>query len=71
MKIYALFQVFNAYDQPKNDLKGWWLHKPSIYFMKTHVGLSEEQAIKILLGEAVRVGEYTLRLDYIAQGLIK
>lgn len=40
MKIFALFSIENNYDQPRNNLVGWWTTKPTFDQLAKAVGFA-------------------------------
>ena len=78
MKIWALFSVKNEYDQPDNNLVGWWISKPSIECLASAIGISfpaeldqdTVAVVKIWSGEDLRIGNAHYRLHEIEEGAL-
>lgn len=71
-KIWCLFSIENQYDQPLNNLKGWWTDKPTAIQCREVVSQSNAKAnavdfIEVVKGKEVRVGNYDYRLEQVSE----
>jgi len=75
MKIWCLFSIDNAYDQPENNLVAFWLNKPSCVDIAGILRLNQDDkrdrdnAGKIWRGLVIRIGETDYRLEEIKEGV--
>ena len=73
---WALFQIANNYDQPNNDLKCWWDHKPSMEEVGKAIGCgfpaqNDEQTLAVVHiwnGIDARLEETDYRLQELKSG---
>jgi len=74
MKIWCLFSIDNAYDQPENNLFAWWEHKPSLMEIGNAIGIQinwkkgDATLGRIFKGEEVRFDGRDFRLSEMGEG---
>jgi hypothetical protein len=75
-KIYCIFQIVNAYDQPDNDLHSWYTEKPTIELMlklfpdSWNRGQEHINDLKRMLdGFNVRYGGSDYRVQEVKEGI--
>lgn len=69
-KIWCLFHVSNDYNQPKNNLIGWWSVKPTLKQIadKMGIGLQYEGAKERVSNVLNRKIEDGYRLEEVKEG---
>jgi hypothetical protein len=73
-KIWCLFSIANAYDQPDNNLIAWWSEKPDINNLGNALDIridhckSDVHLYEILDGQTVRMNDEALRLQSVEEG---
>jgi len=74
MKIWAMFSIYNDYDQPENNLEVWWKNKPSFKELGKALGITvnmdkgNANIGRLLKGQEVRIGGADYRLEEIKEG---
>lgn len=77
MKIWCLLSVANNYDQPANNLIGWWVEKPTRQMIREFFGLElryknqREFADGVIAGREMRWYETDYRLEELSEGVLK
>jgi hypothetical protein len=76
--IWCIFSIENEYNQPMNNLYGWFPYKPSIVDLANVFGVNFENAkdedivniVQLFRGEEVRIDNTDFRLEQVTEGLI-
>lgn len=69
MEIWCLFNIYNEYNQPENNLVAWWENKPNIYQLANIIGIQfdvkkgNKELGRILNGKRVEILDNQFRLQ--------
>lgn len=75
MKIWCVFSIANNYDQPDNNLVGWFQQKPTIHrlaeFMKINFATADQEQILFITGlwqgHSVKYNDTTFNLEEVGE----
>ena len=72
-----MFSVENQYNQPNNNLEGWFNQKPTIEMLLKHFNVQMDDSERIAkiaqlwAGQEVRLSNADYRIEEVGQGFLK
>lgn len=75
MKIWCVFSIDNNYDQPSNNLVGWFQQKPTVHklaeFLKINFSTATQEQILFVTGiwqgNEIRYNETNFRIEEVGE----